>query len=431
MPLLGIKSAPSTHDLDEPVCCLDVSASVHSCCSLSESANVYVGKKCKPRAPKCVKQFDVEKAGTEVSFRCVDCRDCMKCKRGERIQEEVEQDLIERNVFVDPDKGVTSCKLPFLVDPESRLVPNDNDALQVFRQQVRKLNTNPEDKAAVIKFQQELQELGFVDFVSNLSQEDKSLILDSNVKYFVPWRAVWNEGSVTHACRMVFDGSQATKGGCSLNSLLPKGMNRMNKLVEIMIRWSTWKHAFHTDISKMYNVIRLDNVHWKYQLFLWSDDLMVGDVPLWKVIKTVIYGVRPSGDIAECGLRRTAELSRDIYPKAYDVIMYETYVDDMLSGTDGVDRTFEVTDELHATLSKGGFTLKGFAMSGEEPPETLSTDNESVLVGGLRWFPKGDFISLNIKELNFNKKIRGKKSGQNIGAIPEKLTLRDCVGKAS
>ena len=68
------------------------------------------------------------------------------------------------------------------------------------------------------------------------------------MKYFVHWRAVWKEGSVTHACRMVFDGSQAMKCGCSLNSLLPKGMNRMNKLVEIMIRWSTWKHAFHTDI---------------------------------------------------------------------------------------------------------------------------------------------------------------------------------------
>ena len=236
MCLLGIKSVPNIHDLDEPLCCPDSSVSDHLCCSLSESENVYIGKTRKPRAPKCVKQFDdVEKAGTEVSFRCVDCRDCMKFKRGERIeaisiQEEVDQDLIERNVFVDPDKGVTSCKLPFLVDPESRLVPNDNGALQVFWQQVRKLNANPKDKAAVIKSQQKLQHLGFVDFV--------------------PWRAVWKEGSVTHACRMVFDGSQAMKGGYSLNSLLPKGMNRMNKLVEIMIRWSTWKHAFHTDISK-------------------------------------------------------------------------------------------------------------------------------------------------------------------------------------
>ena len=64
--------------------------------------------------------------------------------------------------------------------------------------------------------------------------------------------------------------------------------------------------------------------------------------------------------------------------------------------------------ELQATLAKGGFTLKGFAISGEGPPETLSTDNESVLVGGLKWFPKGDFISLNIKVLNFNKKIEVK-----------------------
>ena len=319
VPLLGIKSVPNIHDLDEPLCCPDSFVPDHSSCSLSESENVYIGKTRKPRAPKCVKQFD----------------DVEKCKRGERIeaisiQEEVEQDLIERNVIIDPDKGVTSCKLPFLVDPESRLVRNDNGALQVFRQQVRKLNANPEDKDAVIKSQQKLQDLGFVEFVSNLSQEDKSLILDSKVKYFVSWRAVWKEGSVTNACRMVFDGSQAMKGGCSLNSMLPKSMNRMNKLVEIMIRCSTWKHAFHTDISKMYNVIRLDKVHWKYQLFLWSDDLMVGDLPLWKVIKTAIYGVRPSGNIAECGLRRTAEPSREVYPKAYDVITYDTYVDNML-----------------------------------------------------------------------------------------------------
>ena len=48
----------------------------------------------------------------------------------------------------------------------------------------------------------------------------------------------------------------------------------------------------------------------------------------------------------------------------------------MLSGMGGLDRTFEVTDELLATLAKGGFTLRGFAISGEGPPETLSTDNE-------------------------------------------------------
>ena len=62
-------------------------------------------------------------------------------------------------------------------------------------------------------------------------------------------------------------------------------------------------------------------------------------------------------------------------------------------------------------------------MSGEDPPENLSADQMSVLVGG--------FLMLNIKELNFNKKIRGKKSLRNAGLIPEKLTKRDCVSIVS
>ena len=59
------------------------------------------------RSPKCVKQFDkIEKAGTEVSYRCIDCRSCPKCKNGASfdaisIQEEIEQGLIERSIHVD------------------------------------------------------------------------------------------------------------------------------------------------------------------------------------------------------------------------------------------------------------------------------------------------------------------------------------------
>ena len=81
-------------------------------------------------------------------------------------------------------------------------------------------------------------------------------------------------------------------------------------------------------------------------------------------------------------------------------------------------RRHQVTDEIQITLSKGGFSLKGFSMSGEDATENLSGDKKSVLVGGLPWFPKEDDLMLNIKELNFNKKIRGKKSSKNAGIIP-------------
>ena len=75
-----------------------------------------------------------------------------------------------------------------------------------------------------------------------------------------------------------------------------------------------------------------------------------------------------------------------------------------MSGTESYEQTLQLTDDLQATLAKGGFTLKGFAMSGESPLEHLSGDKESVVVGGLQWFPKGGFLKLNIKELNFNKR---------------------------
>ena len=97
-----------------------------------------------------------------------------------------------------------------------------------------------------------------MDYFSNLNDDDKNLILSSAVKYFIPWRAVWNEKSVSTPCRLVFDASQGTKDGCSINNLLAKGANSMNKLVEILIRWTVYKYAFHTDIQKMYNTVRLD-----------------------------------------------------------------------------------------------------------------------------------------------------------------------------
>ena len=154
----------------------------------------------------------------------------------------------------------------------------------------------------------------------------------------------------------------------------------MNKLVKILIRWTVYKHVFHTDIQKMYNTVRLDRRCWRYQLYLWSEGLEGDILPQWKVIKTHIYGVRSSGNLAECGLRRTVEMCRDEFPRAYDVITCDTYVDNMLSGTESSEETMSVTDDLEAAVLKGGCRLKGFTISGYEPSENLSSDQESVVV---------------------------------------------------
>ena len=55
----------------------------------------------------------------------------------------------------------------------------------------------------------------------------------------------------------------------------------------------------------------------------------------------------------------------------------------------------------------------------------------SSSIGRLKWFPEGDFFYINMNELNFTKRICGRKPNVRIGIIPEKLTRRDSVSRVA
>ena len=110
------------------------------------------------------------------------------------------------------------------------------------------------------------------------------------------------------------------------------------------------------------------------------------------------------------------------------VVQKNIYVDDCLSGTNSHKNLLKLTDELELVINKGGFTLKGITVSGSDPPQHLSNDGESISVAGLNWFPKSDHIALDIKDLNFAKKSRGRKTAV-IADVPINLTRRQCVSK--
>ena len=154
----------------------------------------------------------------------------------------------------------------------------------------------------------------------------------SPIQYYIPWRVVWKLSSVSTPTRMVFDARVPTATGYSVNSVLPKGKNTLNKLVEIFLRWFIYKIGFHTDIKKMYNSIQLRKQDWTYQRHIFHPELYKKKIPHEKVIKTLIYGVRPSGNQAEHALRETAKLSKDLYPDVYRIVYKDTYLDDCLSG---------------------------------------------------------------------------------------------------
>ena len=167
----------------------------------------------------------VEEAGSEISYRCVNCRSCKACKTHDHdevmsIKEEVEQDIINKAVKVDIKQRVTTARLPMMQDSIIKLIPNKNKAMKVFIQQRKKLIRNPKDKVDVFKSEKKLQELGHVDFVRNLPEDVQKQLANSPIQNFIPWRAVWKENSLSTPCRVVFDASQPTNSGFSLNDII-------------------------------------------------------------------------------------------------------------------------------------------------------------------------------------------------------------------
>ena len=83
----------------------------------------------------------IENAGTDISYRCINCRSCKECKKSAQVecislQEELEQGLIDKSVSVNPDECYAEAYLPFLCDPVKKLANNYNIAEKSYYAQV-------------------------------------------------------------------------------------------------------------------------------------------------------------------------------------------------------------------------------------------------------------------------------------------------------
>ena len=391
---------------------------------------------CLALSSKRQKQFEeAENAASEILYRCINCRNCQNCKNGERIEyisvkEEIEQDIINRSVSLDVENGITKASLPFVEDPIYKLAPNKTKALAMYKSQVTRLSKDLKSKEEVIASELKLQNMGHVDYVKNLSIEQQMKLKANPIQNYIPWSAVWKENSISTPCRVVFNASLPTESSLSLNDILAKGTNNMNVLVEVFLRWRVHAAAFHTDVQKMYNSVRLDESHWCLQRYIWQENLDPKFIPEEKVIKTLIYGVKSSGNQAERALRLTAEHYKSEYQKVNEIIQNDVYVDDCLSGQNSLEESHERADELQIVLMHGGFRLKGFTFAGLDPPKSLSEDGQSVGVAGMKWFSRDDELSLDISALDFSKRIRGRRQNPS-SDIPQLLTRRQCLSKVA
>lgn len=390
----------------------------------NDDHNVYVNNSLK-------RFYESQNIGSEIQYRCPKCRACHDCKNCEEevsIREEVEQAMLEDSVHVDLDNNSVYISLPLLADPEVKLSPNREVAEKVYRQQLKKLKNSPEDKQSIITAEKKLHDLGYVAYVHELSEENQKFLNTNPIQNYFPWRIAWKPNSPTTPCRPVFDASMSTQSGFGLNDIIPKGINNLNKLLEMFLRFRIHVVAFHNDINKMYNGLKLLEAYWVLQRYLFHPNLDPELEPLQKVIMTAIYGVKSSGNQAGIALRKLAEKFKIQFPKAYEVITKDHFVDDCLSGASSIQKAYVLMDQIQLILGYGGFTLKEFTISGKPPDKSLTVTDGSRDVAGHKWWPEQDLIGFNVKELNFARKTRGRKTNVQ-SEVPKKLTRRICCSK--
>ncbi len=195
-------------------------------------------------------------------FRCDICASCPTCMRSAQertksLQEGFEQPIILKSVHLEPENQRVAVELPFVKEPFEFLTKkhgrnsNFHQALRVYKSQCRKLD---KVKAKLRSSMQDLIARWFMVKLSDMDKSNQEVVIKAGFQHYFPWRAFYKEGLVSTPVRIVVDPSAS-----GLNQTLAKGGNMLTKIPEVLTAFRIHKHAWCSDISKIYNMLKLSN----------------------------------------------------------------------------------------------------------------------------------------------------------------------------
>lgn len=385
--------------------------------------------------------LESESIGTESLYRCPAHRNCADCRDGDALEmssfkEEIEQALIEKSVEFDAANQSLKAHLPFISNPVEELEPNRYIAQKILEGQLRKLQKSDEVKQQVLDSHQKLVSRGYSTRLTDLPAAEREMLDNLPGDYYLPWRFVHKEGSLSTPVRCVFDASSRTKTGKSLNDCLAKGQNKLEKILSLLINFRAGPHAFTCDIKMAYNQLRLETADRRWHKYLWCDDLMMHGEVHTRVLNTLIYGVVSSGNQTTEGIAKLAKHCKQHSPEhaeGAEILEHKTYVDDASDAADSRDEIMRKVDGVDYTLALGSMTVKSYVISGDVPHETVARDGRFVSLLGYQWEPLTDRIGLEPKELFFGRTERGKRpeavKGDVKTALEKHFTKRTILSK--
>ncbi|XP_039503109.1 uncharacterized protein LOC120459751 [Pimephales promelas] len=382
---------------------------------------------------------------------CGGCR-CGNCQPGGKdmtLSEEKELEVIRRGLsYVKSDAHSQEphwdTKYPWIEDPSSLL--NNRSAVEAtFLRTEKQLKKEPEWHTA---YTTQVHEMVERRAAKKLSRE--TIANWKGPVWYVSHLVAPNPHSVTTPVRLVWNSSQKFRG-ISMNDLLLKGPDVLNPIRAVLLRFRKGAHAALGDIKKMYNSVWLEDLEMHLHRFLWRNS-GVEEIEEYCITRVNI-GDRPAGCIAQLAMRETARLPMFTHLKEERrVIEEDSYVDDILTSHNDLEKLNETTKKVEEILKAGGFFLKPWVRSGQSGRQTstsvhpASSDGVFILPNQIR---EGDNKALGVgylvepdklylmTSINFSKRKRKMRMSKNLieeevrGKTPNPLTRRQLLSQVA
>ncbi|XP_046808364.1 uncharacterized protein LOC124420197 [Lucilia cuprina] len=232
----------------------------------------------------------------------------------------------------------------------------------------------------------------------------------SSSSCYLPHHPVIKLDRKTTKLRVVFNASNKTSNGNSLNDCLFVGPTLQADLVLLILRWRFFRFVFNCDITQMYRQIRLDSSHTPFQRILFCDSPSE-EIQEYE-LQTVTFGVNCAPYLAIRTLVQLAEDSEAEYPLAAKILRKCMYVDDVLTGTHEIPTALIARDQLIAALASAGFVLRKWTSNEKSilsgiPVEHLVDaklltfiESSSSKTLGLQWNAHSDSFYFNVDRIS-------------------------------
>ncbi|XP_076396216.1 uncharacterized protein LOC105664283 [Megachile rotundata] len=312
-------------------------------------------------------------------------------------------------------------RLPFN-ERKDTLGNSYNMALRRFYSLERKLAKDKVLKNEYSKFLREYHELGHMKEITNCNVNGEG--------YYIPHHAVIREANLSTKVRVVFDASAKSTTNVSLNDTLRVGPTVQRELVLTIMKFRLHNVVLTADLQKMYRQVNVNNYDAVYQKILWRDN--EHDALRVYKLTTVTQGTASAPFLATRTLQRLAEDEGKNFPLAYSSLKNDCYVDDLLTGTDSIEKALELKDQLISLLKCGGFEFHKWASNKHElviesknkdQKQNICLNNETKKLLGVHWDSIEDIIVYSIKPFNNNERLTKRSILSQIAQLFDPLGL--------